>query len=264
MGYQVGVTPLQMVSAVSSVANGGNYIEPRVVRALYRDGRRLVVRPKVVRQTVSKDTAASMTAIMEQVVDRGTATLAKIPGYTIAGKTGTANKLANGRYSSDTYASFVGFLPSNDPVATILVVLDSPRGNNGHFGGPVSAPIFRRIAEETLRYLRVPPSINPATPVLVAANDKRQQIEPARVAIPEPPPPIVTEEEPGTVPDVRGLSARDATQKLTRFKLTARLEGDGFVTEQNPQPGTPVDEGTVCHLILSRVIKRQASTARTQ
>ena len=69
MGYQVGVTPLQMVTAVSSVANGGSYIEPRVVRAIYRDGRRLVVRPKVVRQTVSKDTAASMTGIMEQVVD---------------------------------------------------------------------------------------------------------------------------------------------------------------------------------------------------
>ena len=170
MGYQVGVTPLQMVTAVSSVANGGDYIEPRVVRAIYRDGRRLVVRPRVVRQTVSKDTAASMTAIMEQVVARGTATLAKIPGYTIAGKTGTANKLINGRYSNDTYASFVGFLPSNDPVVAILVVLDAPRGNNGHFGGPVSAPIFRRIAEETLRYLRVPPSINPETPVLVAKN----------------------------------------------------------------------------------------------
>ncbi|MGC4085705.1 MAG: penicillin-binding protein 2 [Vicinamibacterales bacterium] len=80
MGYQVGVTPLQMATAVSSVANGGNYVEPRVLRAVYRDGRRLVVKPKPLRQVIGKDTAASMTAIMEQVVDRGTATLAQIPG----------------------------------------------------------------------------------------------------------------------------------------------------------------------------------------
>jgi cell division protein FtsI (penicillin-binding protein 3) len=265
MGYQVGVTPLQMVTAVSSVANGGNYIEPRVVRALYRDGRRLVVRPKVVRQTVSKDTAASMVAIMEQVVDRGTATLAKIPGYTIAGKTGTANKLVNGRYSSDTFASFVGFLPSNDPVATILVVLDSPRGKNGHFGGPVSAPIFRRIAEETLRYLRVPPSINPATPVLqVVANENTSPTTHSPVGYDEEAMLPVDSDEPGTVPDVRGMSARDAMRKLIQFGLNARMQGDGFVTEQDPPPGTPMSEGGVCHLTLARVVPRQSPAARTQ
>ena len=262
MGYQVGVTPLQMVTAVSSVANGGDYIEPRVVRAVYRDGRRLVVRPKVLRRTVSKDTAASMTSIMEQVVERGTGTVAKIPGYTIAGKTGTANKLANGRYSSDTFASFVGFIPSNDPQVTILVVLDSPRGPNGHFGGPVSAPIFRSIAEEAMRHLRVPPSINPETPVLVASNDVRpgtpaHAVEPESSVRVEP-------EEPGTVPNVRGLSARDAMRKLTKFGLNARIDGDGFVTDQDPQPGTPVDGGTICRLTLARGAAHPAASAGTQ
>lgn len=262
MGYQVGVTPLQMVTAVSAVANGGNYLEPRVLRAVYRDGRRLAVKPKVLRQAISKDTAASMTAIMEQVVERGTATLAKIPGYTIAGKTGTANKLVNGRYSSDTFASFVGFLPSQDPAVAILVVLDSPRGNNGHFGGPVSAPIFRRIAEETLRYLRVPPSINPDAPVLVAASGGGPTL-PAHVVVPEPQLPVEPE-EPGTVPDVRGLSARAAMRKLTQFGLRARLQGDGFVTSQDPLPGTAVAEGTVCRLTLARATLRTVSNARTQ
>jgi cell division protein FtsI (penicillin-binding protein 3) len=261
MGYQVGVTPLQMVSAVSTVANGGHYIEPRVVRAVYRDGRRLVVRPKVLREPISKDTAASMTAIMEQVVERGTATLAKIPGYTIAGKTGTANKLQNGRYSSDTYASFVGFIPSNDPAVTILVVLDSPRGNNGHFGGPVSAPIFKRIAAEALRYLRVPPSINPETPVLVADTTRTPMLP--VVSTPSTAP-MVESDEPGTVPDVRGLSAREAMRKLTKFGLSARMDGDGFVTAQDPQPGTPVDEGSVCRLTLARSLVRQSPNAGTQ
>ncbi len=262
MGYQVGVTPLQMVTAVSSIANGGDYIEPRVVRAVYRDGRRLVVKPKVLRQTVSRDTAASMRSIMEQVVDRGTGTIAKIPGYTIAGKTGTANKLANGRYSSDTYASFVGFIPSNDPQVAILVVLDSPRGPNGHFGGPVSAPIFRNIAEEAMRHLSVPPSINPETPVLVANNQTPagHMVD----TIVEGPPLPIEPDEPGTVPDVRGLSARAAMRKLMQFGLNARIDGDGIVTDQEPQPGTPVDKGTVCRLTLARVAAHPAASAGTQ
>ena len=95
MGYQVGVTPLQMVAAVSSVANGGEMVEPRVIRAVYRDNRRYAVEPKVIRRTISADTAATLTGIMEGVVgdDHGTAKKARIAGYTIAGKTGTAAKL---------------------------------------------------------------------------------------------------------------------------------------------------------------------------
>ncbi len=154
MGYQVGVTPLQMAAAVSSVANGGEYVEPRVVRAAYREDRRYNVQPKVLRRTIDADTAAALTAIMEQVVEKGTGTPAQIPGYTIAGKTGTANTLVDHRYTNDTYASFVGFLPSRDPKLTILVMLDSPHGAVSHFGGPVSGPIFKRIAEAALRYLR--------------------------------------------------------------------------------------------------------------
>jgi cell division protein FtsI/penicillin-binding protein 2 len=102
MGYQVGVTALQMVTAVSSVANGGELVEPRLIRAVYRDNRRYAVTPKIVRRTISADTAATLTTIMEGVVGdaHGTATRARIPGYTIAGKTGTAAKLVNGRYST--------------------------------------------------------------------------------------------------------------------------------------------------------------------
>ncbi len=124
MGYQVGVTPLQMVTAVSAVANGGQLIEPRVVRALVRDGKRLEVKPTILGRTISKDTAVTMTGIMEKVVEDGTGTFAQIDGYTIAGKTGTAHKLVNGRYSnSDYFASFVGFLPSRNPVAAVIVVM---------------------------------------------------------------------------------------------------------------------------------------------
>jgi membrane peptidoglycan carboxypeptidase len=234
-------------------------VEPRVVRALYRDGRRLVVTPKVLRRTVTADTAAAMTGIMEQVVERGTGTPAQIPGYTIAGKTGTANKLINGRYSNETFASFVGFLPSNDPKLTILVVLDSPKGIN-RFGGPASAPIFKRIAEEALRYLSVPPSINPATPVLVS-NSTASDALPTSLAQASGPLPMEPD-EPGTVPDVRGLSARDAMRKLTKFGLTARMQGTGFVATQDPPAGTPADEVRVCRLTLERALVRQTAAAK--
>lgn len=259
MGYQVGVTPLQMASAVSSVANGGEYMEPRVVRAVYRDNRRFEVKPKVQRRIVSVDTSASMTGIMEKVVEKGTGTLAQIKGYTVAGKTGTANKLANGRYSNDTYASFVGFLPSRDPVATILVVLDSPRGPNGHFGGPVSAPIFKRIAESTLRYLGVGPTINAAPPVLVAEEGDDGPSVPVRMQWDNVTPGL--EDVAGTVPDVIGMSARDATRKLIKAGLQApRLSGDGFVVAQQPLPGAPIVEGQNAALTLDRAQRRSQAT----
>jgi membrane peptidoglycan carboxypeptidase len=200
-----------------------------------------------------------MTGIMEQVVERGTGTPAKMPGYTIAAKTGTANKLINGRYSNETFASFVGFLPSNDPKVAILVVLDSPHGNNGHFGGPVSAPIFKRIAEEAVRYLGIPLSINPAAPVLVAGNPTTPGVPTSLESVPAPP---VDPDEPGTVPDVRGMSAHDAVIKLTKFGLEARVQGTGFVTSQDPVPGTPLDEARVCLLTLERGRVRQSASAK--
>jgi len=245
MGYQVGVTPLQMAAAASAIANGGSYVEPRVVRAIYRDNRRLAIQPKTLRRIITPDTAAAMTGIMEQVVERGTATLAQIPGFTIAGKTGTANKLVNGRYSWDTYASFIGFVPSQQPAITIIVVLDSPRGKNGHFGGPVSAPIFKRIAEATLRYLGIGPTINPPAPVLVAAD------APPREALVDPPIVRLVADE-GTMPDLTGMAAREAVRTLVKRGLKARLSGDGVVVAQAPDPGVPVAPATECYLVLER------------
>src|SRR5688500_15205960 len=205
MGYQVGVTPLQMVAAVSSVANGGDVIQPRVVRALVRDGKRTEVTPTVLGRTISRDTAATLTGIMEQIVDRGTATYAQVSGYTIAGKTGTASKLVNGRYSNtDYFASFVGFLPSRNPVATIIVVIDSPHAR-GYYGGPIAGPVFQRIAEATLRPLGVPPTLNAPPPVLVARRtDQAEMPTPSRrsASLVQ----VGTSGDVRDLPDLRGLS----------------------------------------------------------
>ena len=264
MGYQVGVTPLQMIAAVGAVANGGEYVEPRVLRALYRDSRRYAVQPKVLRRAIDPDTAATLTGIMEGVVDdeRGTARSARMPGYTIAGKTGTAAKLINGHYShSDYNASFVGFIPSRDPAVAILVVIDSPHGPNRYFGGTVSAPIFKRIAESTLRYLGVGPSINPAPPVLVT-READGALLPTATHGSGSVMSLVSDDSPGTVPDVRGLSARDAVRKLARFGLTPEISGSGLVVSQDPQPGEQVDAGSACVLKLGRVAPDVVASAQ--
>jgi cell division protein FtsI (penicillin-binding protein 3) len=256
MGYQVGVTPVQMAAAASSIANGGTLIEPRVVRAIIKDGRRTLVQPRAIRRAVSSTTAAELTAIMEEVVERGTARAAQIPGYTIAGKTGTAAKLVNNRYSKSDYnASFVGFAPSRNPALTVIVVIDSPRGagSSYYYGGVVAAPIFQRIAEASLRHLGVPPNINAAPPVLVAANEG-----------PAPPPRptpvrgdgdvanVIGRAEPGTMPDLRGLGAREALRVLTRLGMTARMVGNGFVLEHTPAPGMMLIRGDMSVLKLGR------------
>jgi cell division protein FtsI (penicillin-binding protein 3) len=261
MGYQIGVTPLQMVAAVSAVANGGEYVEPRVLRAVYRDDRRFAVQPKIVRRTISADTAAAMTEIMEGVVERGTGRAAQIPGYTIAGKTGTAAKLVNGHYSaSDWNASFVGFVPSRNPALAIIVVTDSPH-TKGHTGGIVSAPVFKRIAEESLRYLGIGETINPATPVLVARRDGPEHTQTSDRDVQEPVVSFVNDGPPGTVPDLHGLSARDALRTLVKLGMNARVSGDGFVVSQVPAAGSAIESDGVCRLVLDRWPARHSNAA---
>jgi cell division protein FtsI/penicillin-binding protein 2 len=263
MGYQVGVTPLQMVTAVSSVANGGELVEPRVIRAIYRNDRRFLVHPKVLRRTINQETAALLTTIMEQVVERGTAKRAQILGYTIAGKTGTASKLVNGHYSRFDYnASFVGFLPSRNPALAMIVVIDSPHGPASYHGGAVAAPIFQRIAEASLRYLGVAPNVDPSPPVLVAKRDVGENVDAQPDPVPKPTVTVVKDEQ-GTVPDVRGMSARDAVRKLLKVGLSARLSGDGIVVSQLPLPGSPIEQGIVCRLQLERgAIRRPADAVQ--
>jgi membrane peptidoglycan carboxypeptidase len=255
MGYQVGVTPLQMVTAVSAIANGGQLMEPRVVGAVYRDELRYPVHPKVVRRVIDPDTAATLTTIMEGVVERGTARAAQIAGYSIAGKTGTAAKLVDGRYSKQEYnASFVGFAPSRNPAIAVIVVTDSPRAGT-YYGGSVSAPIFKRIAEDALRYLGVPRTVDPAPAVLVtqpetpaSAGGSRPQIQATTVV-----------QNPGAadaVPDVAGLSAREATRILVQAGLSPRLVGDGLVVAQTPAAGSPLQPGAECRLVLGRLQAR--------
>jgi cell division protein FtsI (penicillin-binding protein 3) len=254
MGYQIGVTPLQMATAMSVIANGGELMEPRVVRAIYQNGVRYVVKPKVVRRVIDSNTAATMTSILQAVVDRGTGTEAQIPGFehAIAGKTGTAHKLVNGRYSPTDYnASFVGFLPSQKPAVTIIVVIDSPRAGS-YYAASTAVPIFKRIADATMRYLDIGPTANPQPLLLVARRSDTAGSPEPTANTGAPLVRVVAAGGPGTLPDVRGMSAREATHVLVRLGVDVRLSGDGFVVSQNPPPGDPVETGEVLHLVLDR------------
>jgi cell division protein FtsI (penicillin-binding protein 3) len=252
MGYQVAVTPLQMAAAMNAVANGGTWIEPRVVRAVIRDGVRTRVEPKTVRRAVSERTTAQMLPILEQVVERGTARAAQVAGYTVAGKTGTADKLINGRYSrSQQNVSFLGFVPSRDPVLTMIVMIDTPRVGSDT-GGAVAAPIFSRIARAALRHLGVPPTVGAVPPVVVARRDQGGLTTVGVAVAPPLLAPSTINHDPSVVPDVRGMSAREAVRLLTSRGLSAQLEGSGTVVDQEPAPGTALEAGVTCRLTLDR------------
>ncbi|HNV02477.1 MAG TPA: penicillin-binding protein [Vicinamibacterales bacterium] len=254
MGYQIGVTPLQMAAAVSAVANGGVLLRPRIVRALRRGGVRTGVMPQELRRPISEATASEIVSIMEQVVERGTGTAARVAGYSVAGKTGTASKaVARGYSKTDYQSSFVGFVPSRRPAFTILVVIDSPHAG-AIYGGAVAAPVFQRIANAALRYAGVPPTINPLPPVLVKASlEDPPPVELVQASAAAGPPRISVLTAPPTVPDVRGLGAREAARRLSRLGLLVRLTGDGVVIAQDPAAGSVLEPGRVCRAWLGRL-----------
>lgn len=258
MGYAVSVTPLQMAAAVNAVASGGDLRQTRLVRAVIRDGVREDVPVHTIRQVVSSETANQLTRIMERVVEEGTGRQAQLSGYRVAGKTGTSAKLIKvaGKkvYSkTDYYASFVGFVPSEQPAMTILVMIDTPR-TGPYYGGSVAAPTFRRIAEDALRHLAIPPPVNPAAPLVIdsaaTANIAPVQFSSsvqgetnlARTSIPVN----------GAIPNLVGMSARQATEAVAALWGTVHLVGNGFVTRQEPSAGTVVESGFMARLWMAR------------
>jgi cell division protein FtsI (penicillin-binding protein 3) len=171
MGQEVGVTPLQMIVAMATIANGGKLVQPRIVKSIVDDQGNAIstLKPTIVRQVVSPQVASEVAYALRGVVSKhGTAAEAAVPGYTVSGKTGTAQKAApGGGYEKDKYiVSFSGFLPSENPAFVGLVVLDDAHTKDPHlnYGGAVAGPIFSRVAEQAARYLDLEPHEEIGTP----------------------------------------------------------------------------------------------------
>jgi cell division protein FtsI (penicillin-binding protein 3) len=276
MGQEVGVTPIQLISAVSAIANGGMLYKPHVIAELRRGEHVLpaegVLAPAEPRRVIRPETAATLRRLMEGVILNGTGPLARLDGWTAAGKTGSAQKIdpATGRYSAtQLIASFTGFAPISNPAVTILVSLDSPIGE--HEGGQVAAPVFKRIAEQVLPHLDVPRDV-PIGPRLVQAAYKNREISdsakledftptdfseqpdqsPAEVPASKskagmsPTPSVTVALDEGgdiQVPDFSGKTMRDVTEMCLRLGLDPVLIGSSLATNQTPAAGAKARRG---------------------
>jgi cell division protein FtsI (penicillin-binding protein 3) len=181
MGHEVGVTPLQMTMAMATIANGGKLMTPRIVKSITGEDGKVIssLTPIELRQVISPQTAREIGNALRGVVsDRGTAAAAAVPGFTIAGKTGTAQKLGpDGRYERDKFVvSFVGYLPADHPELVGLVVLDEAKTTPElNYGGLVAGPIFSRVAEKATRHMDLQPveDVRKALPVKPVALTRK-------------------------------------------------------------------------------------------
>ncbi|MEK6372670.1 MAG: penicillin-binding transpeptidase domain-containing protein [Acidobacteriota bacterium] len=217
IGQEVGATPLQVLTAVSTVANGGVRVAPHIVGQIVDAKRNAIARPQrpAPQRVISEKTAAVLNEILKAVVARGTGRAAALAEHVVAGKTGTAQKAVRGGYSPDkVVASFAGYVPADRPRLAILVVVDEPKLSQ--YGGTVAAPVFKEIAESTLRYLGVAPTI----PV------RTLPVDAPRLAT------FSQDERPAGALDLRGLDARAAIARATSAGFRVRATGSGVVQSQ--------------------------------
>jgi cell division protein FtsI (penicillin-binding protein 3) len=264
MGQEVSVTPIQMASAISAVANGGTFNHPTIVRDIDSHTPAPDLPAADPRQATDQQTAATVRGMMEGVITLpyGTGKPARLEGYTAAGKSGTAQKIdpATGRYSKTDYnASFVGFAPVDDPAVTILVVLDSPIG--AHHGGQVGGPIFKRVAQQVLTYMAVPHDVTEPSDTETAKNSAKAPLQVAEQAEQKNADQaerasfqaVVQTQEGKTVPvgqratvavpNLVGESVRSVIEECSKAGLEPSLIGEGVALEQFPAAGAQVQPG---------------------
>lgn len=242
-GQSISVTPIQLINAVSAIANDGKLMKPRIVKELVDGDGKVVHRfeETVVRQVVSEKTSEEIRRIMESVVSEGSGKSAYIPGYRVGGKTGTAQKVVDGRYAQGIYvSSFIGIAPADDPKLAVLAIVDEP-GGYSHFGSVVAAPIAREILEESLRYLDIKPKYTEEEAKALVQNEV-------------------------VIPDVRGLTVKEASQILIQSKLLYEAgtelileNANETVVDMFPKPSASVPEKSII-MLYTKVNENLIST----
>ncbi|MCM3784431.1 stage V sporulation protein D [Neobacillus mesonae] len=228
-GQGVSVTPIQQVTAVSAAINGGKLYKPFVAKAWVDPVTGEVVeekQPELVKQVISEETSKQVREALESVVANGTGRPAFIDGYRVGGKTGTAQKVINGRYSTTEHiVSFIGFAPADDPQIVVYTAVDNPKGIQ--FGGVVAAPIVQNILEDSLHYLQVPPRKDQ-----IAKKYKYGET------------PIVT------VPDLTGATVQDLYEDLNMNFMLVKSGSGNTVISQAPKPGARVEQGSTIRIYM--------------
>ena len=275
-GQGISATPLQVATAMAAIANDGMLLEPRIVSEVRGPDGGVVrkTEPELVRRVVSKGTARKVAEAMSLVtLEEGTGTNAALEDYTVAGKTGTAQKVdpETHAYADKWVGSFIGFVPAEDPKFLISIMIDEPKEQN--YGGIVAAPAFHRIAKKSLAYRGIMPV--PESERFDLESDDEDETETEDDESDDQPraeensterattdkrAKAETETEEGTVdpddadgavPDFRGLTLRAALRKASKSGLSPEVEGWGQVVSQQPRPGRPVDRGDELRLVLS-------------
>ncbi|WP_407314725.1 penicillin-binding protein [Desulfosporosinus sp. SB140] len=244
-GQANSVTPIQLLTAISAIANGGTLYRPYIVDKITTPDGQLVQqqKPTPVRQVISKETASQMTNVLEQVVAGGTGYLAKIPGINVAGKTGTAQKIdpKTGDYSATDYvASFAAYAPAEKPKIALLIILDTPNmADRQHDGGPLCGPPAKVILEGALQYYGIPVSADTKSIVSISPSDS--SVRPS-------PKPVTPERTPSAdevaVPDLTGLTMRQVGITLEKSELHFNFTGSGLANQQSLPAGKVVTKGT--------------------
>ncbi|MBR1552665.1 MAG: PASTA domain-containing protein [Schwartzia sp.] len=233
IGQSIAVTPLQLITAMSAIANDGVLMKPHIVKAVYNEDGSVYeeMKPHEVRRVIRSETDKTLIGLLEQVVSTGGGQKAKVKGYRIAGKTGTAQKIrtdAAGYKEGSYIASFCGFAPTENPEVALLVIIDEPLGT--YYGGQIAAPVAAKIFRQMFRYLNVEPSSDPFEEKIPVANTNPQN---------SAAPPVMH----ATVPDVIGLDAAQAQEAIAKAGLQMRAEGRGRAVSQDVAPNTVVEQG---------------------
>jgi stage V sporulation protein D (sporulation-specific penicillin-binding protein) len=223
-GQSIAVTPLQLITSVSAVVNGGFLFKPSIVKDIEDNEGNIIksFEPEVVTQPISAETSAIMRDVLESVVSKGSGKNCYIPGYRVGGKTGTAQKYDKNHQvmTGSHIASFIGFAPADDPQIVVLIIVDEPQVAVD-FGSVVAAPYVKDVLLNSLQYFKIEPD-------LTAAGVPEQV----------------------TVPEVSHLEAAQAADALEDAGLDCLMDGTGKVISQMPAPGTVVDEGTTVLLYM--------------
>ncbi len=248
-GQGISVTAIQLIAGISAIANHGVLMKPHVVKGMIdKDGEVLQeFKPAVVRRVVSPVTAERISSIMAEVVEDGTGKRARMDDVAIAGKTGTSQKFdfSEGKYSSEKIvASFVGFLPAENPCMSIFVMLDEPKAQK--WGGEAAAPVFKRISEQILRRFNRDIELRE-----VVADERADRMEIVRASAYEGMS-LEMEQDRSVIPDFRGMSVRKVLKISREIGIDVEISGTGWAVSQKPESGFPKEGYQPVHVVFGK------------